>query len=53
MALSKKDTRYLDGIKEEFRVLKKIGMLSFMQFMSELSVWCHENDIPTGFCRVL
>lgn len=47
----KKDSRYIDGIKEEFRVLKKIGMLSFMQFMSELSVWCHENDIPTGFCR--
>lgn len=46
-----KDQRYLDAIQEEFRVLKKIGMLSFMQFMSELIVWCHENDIPTGFCR--
>lgn len=45
------DKKYLENINEEFRVLKKIGMLSFMQFMSELSVWCHENDIPTGFCR--
>jgi DNA polymerase-3 subunit alpha len=46
-----KNPKYLESIKEEFRVLKKIGMLSFMHFMSELSVWCHENDIPTGFCR--
>lgn len=45
------DKVYLDNIQEEFRVLKKIGMLSFMYFMSELSCWCHENDIPTGFCR--
>lgn len=45
------DVVYLDNIKEEFRVLKKIGMLSFMYFMSELACWCHENDIPTGFCR--
>lgn len=47
----KKNQKYLEAIKEEFRVLKKIGMLSFIHFMSELSVWCHENDIPTGFCR--
>lgn len=46
-----KDQRYIDAIQEEFRVLKKIGMLSFMQFMSELIVWCHENDIPTCPCR--
>jgi DNA polymerase-3 subunit alpha len=45
------DKVYLDNIKEEFRVLKKIGMLSFIYFMSELACWCHENDIPTGFCR--
>jgi len=43
--------RYLENIKEEFRVLKKIGMLGFIYFMSELCCWCHENDIPTGFCR--
>ena len=46
-----KDQRYIDAIQEEFRVLKKIGMLSFMQFMSELITWCNENDIPVGFCR--
>jgi DNA polymerase III subunit alpha len=45
------DKIYLDNIQEEFRVLKKIGMLSFIYFMSELACWCHENDIPTGFCR--
>ena len=42
---------YIENIKEEFRVLKKIGMLSFMYFMSELCCWCQENDIPIGFCR--
>ena len=42
---------YTDNIKEEFRVLKKIGMLSFMYFMSELCCWCQQNDIPYGFCR--
>lgn len=47
----KKNKRYIDDINEEFRVLKKIGMLSFMQFMSELIVWCHENEIPTCPCR--
>jgi DNA polymerase-3 subunit alpha len=47
----KKNPKYLENIQEEFRVLKKIGMLSFMQFMSELIVWCHENDIPTCPCR--
>jgi DNA polymerase-3 subunit alpha len=47
----KKNPQYIENIKEEFRVLKKIGMLSFMQFMSELIIWCHENDIPTCPCR--
>ena len=42
---------YIDNIKEEFRVLKKIGMLSFMYFMSELCCWCEENGIPRGYCR--
>ena len=45
------DTKYLDNIKEEFRVFKKLGMNGFMLFMSELNRWCHENNIPTGFGR--
>lgn len=43
--------KYLDNIMEEIRVFKKINMCSFMLFMSELCVWCKENDIPVGFCR--
>lgn len=42
---------YETKIREELRVLKKIGMIGFMLFMSELVCWCHENDIPTGPCR--
>lgn len=45
------DDRYLDNIREEFRVLKKIGMLSFMLFMSEMIEWCESNGIPTCPCR--
>jgi DNA polymerase-3 subunit alpha len=42
---------YKQKINEEYKVFKKLGMFSFMLFMSELITWCHENDIPTGFCR--
>lgn len=42
---------YLENIKEEIRVFKKIGMIGFMLFMSELTTWCRENNIPFGFCR--
>lgn len=45
------DPRYEENIKEELRVFKKIGMIGFMLFMSELVCWCWENDIPVGFCR--
>ncbi|MGI6069088.1 MAG: hypothetical protein ACOYBE_01540 [Blautia sp.] len=45
------DPRYEENIKEELRVFKKIGMVGFMLFMSELVCWCWENDIPVGFCR--
>jgi DNA polymerase-3 subunit alpha len=45
------DKAYLDNIKEEKRVFKKIGMIGFMLFMSELMTWCRENDIPYGPCR--
>lgn len=47
----KPDPRYEENIKEELRVFKKIGMIGFMLFMSELTCWCWENNIPIGFCR--
>ena len=43
--------QYIENIHEEFRVLKKIGMLSFMLFMSEMIEWCEDNGIPTCPCR--
>ena len=49
--IDKNNVKYKQNIKEEFRVFKKLGMFSFMLFMSELCIWCHENNIPTGFCR--
>ena len=45
------DKRYAEHIQEEIRVLKKIGMVGFMLFMSELMTWCKENGIPYGNCR--
>lgn len=47
----KNDPRYIKQIREEMRVFKKIGMVGFMLFMSELVCWCWDNDIPIGFCR--
>ena len=47
----KKDPRYKKMVHEEMRVFKKIGMVGFMLFMSELVCWCWENGIPVGFCR--
>jgi len=43
--------RYKKQIHEELRVFKKLGMIGFMLFMSELITWCKENHIPTGFGR--
>lgn len=43
--------RYKENIREELRVFKKIGMIGFMLFMSELVCWCWENGIPVGPCR--
>ena len=45
------DPRYKQMVREEMRVFKKIGMVGFMLFMSELVCWCWENNIPVGFCR--
>lgn len=47
----KKNPQYAANVKEEFRVFKKIGMLGFMLFMSDLVRWCWANGIPIGYCR--
>lgn len=47
----KPNPKYEENIQEELRVFKKIGMVGFMLFMSELVCWCWDNDIPIGFCR--
>lgn len=47
----KPNPRYEENIREELRVFKKIGMIGFMQFMSELTCWCWDNGIPLGPCR--
>jgi DNA polymerase-3 subunit alpha len=46
-----KDPTYKNNILEEFRVFKKINMIGFMLFMSEMATWCKENNIPFGNCR--
>lgn len=43
--------KYKEKITEEMRVFKKINMVGFMLFMSELVCWCWENGIPIGPCR--
>lgn len=43
--------RYKENLKEELRVFKKLNMMSFMLFMSEMMEWCEENNIPTCPCR--
>ena len=47
----KKIPEYKQKIAEEMRVFKKINMVGFMLFMSELVCWCWENGIPVGPCR--
>lgn len=47
----KPNPKYEENIQEELRVFKKIGMVGFMLFMSELVCWCWDNGIPIGFCR--
>ena len=47
----RRDHRYKEMVHEEMRVFKKIGMVGFMLFMSELVCWCWDNGIPVGFCR--
>ena len=42
---------YIERAEEEISVFKEIGMMGFMMFMSELCIWCRNNDIPIGPCR--
>lgn len=42
---------YLDRVREEFRVLDKIGMTGFILFMSNMMSWIREQGIPTSPCR--
>ena len=46
-----KNPQYIENIREEMRVFKKINMVGFMLFMSEMMSWCRENGIPTSPCR--
>lgn len=39
---------FRDDLNEELRVFTKLGMCGFMQSMSEITTWCHENGIVTG-----
>ena len=54
-SLSKTDEEviqlYKIKIKEEFKVMSKLGMESFMMFMSELITWANNNNIPCGAGR--
>lgn len=43
--------KYKLKIVEEFQVMCKLGMESFMMFMSELLNWCNDNNIPYGTGR--
>ena len=43
--------QYKEKIIEEFKVMCKLGMESFMMFMSELISWAKDNGIPCGTGR--
>lgn len=43
--------KYLENINEEMRVFKKIDMIGFMLFMSEIMSWARNQHIATGFAR--
>ena len=45
------DPRYLEAIKQEMKVFKKINMIGFMLFMSELLTWVRDNHIAVGYGR--
>lgn len=43
--------KYIDNIKEEMAVFKKVDMIGFMLFMSELISWVKDNHIAIGLAR--
>lgn len=45
------DPAYVNQIKEEMAVFKKVNMVGFMLFMSEMMTWAREQHIATGFSR--
>lgn len=45
------DMAYVDQIKEEMAVFKKVNMVGFMLFMAEMMTWVRESHIATGFSR--
>ena len=53
LKMSDKDgiKEYQKKIAEEFKVMCKLGMESFMMFMSELISWCDSNGIHHGTGR--
>ena len=46
-----KEQEYTDRIQEELGVFKKVGMSGFMLLMSEIIVWCKNNNIAIGTGR--
>lgn len=42
---------YIDAIHEEFRVFKKLNMITFMLSMARIINWCKDNGIPIGPSR--
>jgi len=45
------DMAYVNQIKEEMAVFKKVNMVGFMLFMAEMMTWVRESHIATGFSR--
>lgn len=45
------EAAFRNAIEEEIRVFTKIEMCGFMQSMSEIITWCHDNGIQTGPAR--
>ena len=45
------DKAYVDQIKEEMSIFKKVDMVGFMLFMSEMMTWAKNNHIATGVAR--
>lgn len=42
---------YKERIKEEYDAYEKLGMASYMLFVSEMCDWAYDNNIPIGYGR--